>query len=99
MIFHKGESTATIAAKDYPIGEWEIGDKGSFLPSGVTKNVVTPMNEMIITDEMLVAIQLEIRKLFVIGEARYKDFQGKEQIFPFFTVYDPNYKDFEECRE
>jgi hypothetical protein len=96
MIYHS--ETATSAATQFPIDEAEIiKDRGSFLPSGSKKSVEFPQNQFLLDAERIASISVGVMKLYVIGEARYIDFQNKAQIYKFYTVYAPSKGCFYDC--
>lgn len=92
-------STKSIAEamKDFPLEEFKSAENGSLLTPGMERRVEFPQMNLTITIERLSAINTRAVKLYVVGEARYRDIQGRELVLPIRAVYDPSEGGFEEA--
>ena len=79
-------------ADRFPVTVFNASENGAgLIPAGGKRVVDYPnQSDVLVTGDRLPLIQNGTMKLYVVGEARYKDFTGKEQVLRFRLVYDPS---------
>ena len=71
----------------------------AFIVAGAEKSGIFHATGLVITKQRLKNIESGKLKFYIFGKAFYKDFQGSEQIFPFFAEYQTFNGRFKECRD
>lgn len=92
-IYHSG--SLREAMTDFPLTSYPAqGDR--FIPASAKQRVEFSHPKFILTATHLDLIRARTFKLYVVGEARYIDFEGTEQSLPIRAIFDPDDQGFSE---